>query len=146
LRPWLHVLCEQLDCTVEPLRQIESVVIDGSAFSKIRDELYQLNLTLRNKAPVDLALPAVELVLTDVQDQVLIRRVLLPQELGMGSNAAQDDGVTTQGTSRLIRAGSEFQAMVLMEIKNNGNGAANRGAGAGLEGRVAGYRLLAFYP
>lgn len=145
LRPWLQVLCEQLDCTVEPLRQIESVVIDGSAFSKIRDELYQLNLTLRNKAPVDLSLPAVELVLTDVQDQVLIRRVLLPQELGMGSNAAQDEGLRTQGASRLIRSGSEFQATVLMEIKN-GNGAANRAAGAGLEGRVAGYRLLAFYP
>ncbi|EYC52401.1 thioredoxin [Hylemonella gracilis str. Niagara R] len=145
LRPWLQVMCEQLDCTVEPLRQIESVVIDGSAFSKIRDELYQLNLTLRNKAAVDLALPAVELVLTDVQDQVLIRRVLLPQELGMGSNAAQDEGLRTQGTSRLIRSGSEFQATVLMEIKN-GNGGANRAAAPGLEGRVAGYRLLAFYP
>lgn len=146
LRPWLHVLCEQLDCTVEPLRQIESVVIDGSAFSKIRDELYQLNLTLRNKAPVDLALPAIELVLTDVQDQVLIRRVLLPQELGAGTGAAaQDDGLRTQGANRLIRSGNEFQATVLMEIKN-GNGAANRAAGAGLEGRVAGYRLLAFYP
>lgn len=145
LRPWLHVLCEQLDCTVEPLRQIESVVIDGSAFSKIRDELYQLNLTLRNKAPVDLALPAVELVLTDVQDQVLIRRVLLPQELGAGSGTAQDDVPRTQGTSRLIRSGNEFQATVLMEIRN-GNGGANRAAGPGLEGRVAGYRLLAFYP
>lgn len=145
LRPWLQVLCEQLDCAVEPLRQIESVVIDGSAFSKIRDELYQLNLTLRNKAPVDLALPAVELVLTDVQDQVLIRRVLMPQELGPGSGSAPDDGVRTQGASRLIRSGREFQATVLMEIKN-GNGAANRAAGAGLEGRVAGYRLLAFYP
>lgn len=141
LRPWLHVLCEQLDCAVEPLRQIESVVIDGSAFSKIRDELYQLNLTLRNKAPVNLALPAVELVLTDVQDQVLIRRVLLPQELGAGSGAAQDDGLRTQGESRLIRSGGEFQATVLMEIKNG-----NRAAGASLEGRVAGYRLLAFYP
>jgi hypothetical protein len=83
----------------------------------------------------------VELVLTDVQDQVLIRRVLLPQELGAGSGAAQDDGPRSQGTSRLIRSGSEFQATVLMEIKNG-----NRAAGASLEGRVAGYRLLAFYP
>lgn len=145
MRPWLYVLCEQLDCTVEPLRQIESVVIDGSAFSKIREELYQLNLTLRNKAPVDLALPAVELVLTDVQDQVLIRRVLQAQELGVAAGGAPDEGLRTQGTSRLIRSGSEFQATVLMEIKN-GNGGANRAAPSGLEGRVAGYRLLAFYP
>ncbi|MFO6419821.1 DUF3426 domain-containing protein [Hylemonella sp. W303a] len=145
LRPWLQVLCEQLDCTVEPLRQIESVVIDGSAFSKIRDELYQLNLTLRNKAPMDLALPAIELVLTDVQDQVLIRRVLMPQELGAGAGATHDEGVRTQGAYRLIRSGNEFQATVLMEIKN-GNGSANRVTGTGLDGRVAGYRLLAFYP
>jgi predicted Zn finger-like uncharacterized protein len=138
-RSWLHVLCEQLDCELEPLRQIESVVIDGSAFSKIRDELYQLNLTLRNKAAVDLALPAVELVLTDVQDQVLIRRVLLAQELGSASGAAPGEGLRDQGASRLIRAGQEFQATVLMEIKNGSRG-------SGLEGRVAGYRLLAFYP
>jgi len=80
-----------------------------------------------------------------VQDQVLIRRVLLPQELGAGSGTAQDDVPRTQGTSRLIRSGNEFQATVLMEIRN-GNGGANRAAGPGLEGRVAGYRLLAFYP
>lgn len=143
LRSWLYVMCQQLDCTLEPLRQIESVVIDDSAFSKIRDEIYQLNLTLRNKASVDLALPAIELVLTDVQDQVLVRRVLQPQELGATPGTAPG-GLRIVGVNHLIRAAGEFQATVQMEVKDGG--ASGRGNGTGFDGRVAGYRLLAFYP
>ncbi len=144
LRSWLYVMCQQLDCTLEPLRQIESVVIDDSAFSKIRDEIYQLNLTLRNKASVDLALPAIELVLTDVQDQVLVRRVLQPQELGAAPGAVPG-GLRIVGANPLIRAAGDFRATVLMEVKD-GSGALGRGTGTGFDGRVAGYRLLAFYP
>ena len=48
-----------------PLRQIDSVVIDSSAFSKVKGDVYRLSLTLKNTAPIDLAMPAVELSLTD---------------------------------------------------------------------------------
>jgi predicted Zn finger-like uncharacterized protein len=130
LHPLLQGLC---GCAVQPLRQIDSVVIDGSAFSKIRDELYQLNLTLRNKAPVDLAMPSIELTLTDVQDQTLIRRVLTPQELGAGSNGTPS-GTRKLGAYSLIRASDDFQASVQVAVTG------------GLDARVAGYRLLAFYP
>ncbi len=121
LKPLIEEVCLLLGCEIEPLRQIESVVIDSSAFSKIKGDLYRLSLTLKNNAPVDLAMPAVELALTDTLDHALMRRVLLPAELGL--------------TSGVIPAASEVQATLVLTIKTNGNGE-----------RVAGYRLLAFYP
>lgn len=121
LRPLIEEACLLLGCEIRPLRQIESVVIDSSAFSKIKGDLYRLSVTLKNNAPIDLAMPAVELALTDTLDHALIRRVLPPEELGVR------DGV--------IPAGGEAQATLLLTVKANGNGE-----------RIAGYRLLAFYP
>ncbi len=121
LKPLIEEVCLLLGCEIKPLRQIESVVIDSSAFSKIKGDLYRLSLTLKNNAPVDLAMPAVELALTDTLDHALMRRVLQPAELGVKSG--------------VIPAASEAQATLILTIKTNGNGE-----------RVAGYRLLAFYP
>jgi predicted Zn finger-like uncharacterized protein len=121
LKPLLEDVCLLLDCRVGPLRQIESVVIDSSAFSKTKGDVYRLSLNLKNTAPIDLAMPAVELALTDTLDQPLLRRVLRPEELGVKSG--------------VIPAASETQTTLVLTIKTNGNGE-----------RVAGYRLLAFYP
>ena len=121
LRPLVEEVCLLLDCRVAPLRQIESVVIDSSAFSKTKGDVYRLSLTLKNTAPVDLAMPAVELSLTDTMDRALVRRVFRPAELGIRSG--------------VIPAASETQTTLELTIKTNGNSE-----------RVAGYRLLAFYP
>lgn len=121
VKPWLENMCLLLDCQVRPLRQIESVVIDSSAFSKTKGDVYRLSLTLKNTAPIDLATPAVELALTDTMDRALIRRVFRPEELGLRSG--------------VIAAASEAQTTLELTIKGNGNGE-----------RIAGYRLLAFYP
>jgi predicted Zn finger-like uncharacterized protein len=121
LKPLIEEVCLLLGCQIEPLRQIDSVVIDSSAFSKIKGDLYRLSLTLKNNAPIDLAMPAIELSLTDTLDHALMRRVFLPRELGV--------------TSGVIPAASETQTTLVLTVKANGNGE-----------RVAGYRLLAFYP
>jgi hypothetical protein len=121
LRPLIEEVCLLLGCEIQPLRQIESVVIDSSAFSKIKGDLYRLSLTLKNNAPIDLAMPAVELALTDTLDHALIRRVLDAEELGVRGG--------------VIRAGGEAQTTLMLTVKANGNGE-----------RIAGYRLLAFYP
>lgn len=121
LKPVLEDVCLLLDCRVGPLRQIDSVVIDSSAFSRTKGDVYRLSLTLKNTAPIDLAMPAVELALTDTLDQPLLRRVLQAEELGVKSG--------------VIPAASEIQSTLVLTIKTNGNGE-----------RVAGYRLLAFYP
>lgn len=121
LRPVLDALCGPLQCTVAPLRQIESVVIDSSSFNKLRGDAYRLSFTLKNQAPLPVAMPAMELTLTDSQDQPVVRRVLLPADLGASSS--------------VLSAASEWSGTLAMGV-----------AGNGVSGRIAGYRLLAFYP
>ncbi len=121
LRPALTAMCDALECQIEPFKQIDSVVIDASSFVKVRGDVYRLNLTLKNTAPIDVAAPAVELTLTDTQDQPMIRHVLSAAELG-----------AQQGT---LVAGGELTTAVPLNVKT-----------AGSAERISGYRLLAFYP
>jgi predicted Zn finger-like uncharacterized protein len=121
LRPWLQRLCEPLGCRIGPPRQIESITIEGSSFNRLRGDAYRLSFTLRNQAPVEVAVPAIELTLTDTQDMPVVRRVLTPEELG--------------ATLPVLGAAAEWTGSVSMAV--------TAGAGAG---RIAGYRLLAFYP
>lgn len=121
LKPWLLVICAHLNCTLSPLRRIESIVIDSSSFTKSRGDSYRLNFTLKNTATVALAMPAIELTLTDSLDQPVLRRVFLPAELGVKSDT--------------LAAGSEGPASLAVAVK-----------AGGMVDRVAGYRLLAFYP
>lgn len=121
LRPWLAKLCEPLNCRVGPPRHIDAIAIDSSSFNKLRGDAYRLNVTLKNQAGVAVAMPALELTLTDVQDQAVVRRVLMPAELGPGAS--------------VIAAASEWSGSLALGVAANGAGV-----------RIAGYRLLAFYP
>ncbi|NPC56111.1 DUF3426 domain-containing protein [Caenimonas soli] len=121
LRPLLARLCQPLNCSVRSPRQIDSLAIDSSAFTKLAGDSYRLSVTLKNQASTEVAMPALELTLTDAQDQAVVRRVLMPTELG-----------THPG---VIAAGSEWSGAVVLTVAANGAGA-----------RIAGYRLLAFYP
>lgn len=121
LRPLLGWLCEALDCSVGPPRQIDAIAIDSSTFAKLRGDAYRFNVTLKNQAATEVALPALELTLTDAQDQAVVRRVLTPAELAP--------------RTRVIAAGSEWSGSFTLAVA--ANGAADR---------IAGYRLLAFYP
>ncbi len=121
LKPLLEALCAPLACRVGPPRQIEAVAIDSSAFNKLRGDTYRLAFTLKNGAVFPIAVPAMELTLTDTQDQPVLRRVLTPAEMGAP--------VATLG------AGAEWSGAVTLAVKAEGQA-----------GRIAGYRLLAFYP
>ncbi|MDP3620015.1 MAG: DUF3426 domain-containing protein [Ramlibacter sp.] len=120
LRPWLVQLCGLADCVIGPPRQIDAVAIEGSSFNKLRPDTYRLNITLRNLSRIELATPSVELTLTDAQDQPVIRRVLSPRELQ---------------SQNVIPPGADWAGSVAVAVASNGVGA-----------RIAGYRLLAFYP
>ncbi len=79
-QPALETLCAPVDCKVEPPRQLEHIVIDSSVLLRREPGRYTFNVVVRNTAAVELATPALELTLTDLQDQVVVRRVLLPHE------------------------------------------------------------------
>ncbi len=119
-KQFLAGACTVLGCSVSPLRQIQSVVIDSSSFVKVRGEVYRLQFTLKNSGPVEVAIPAMELTLTDLQDQPVVRKVLLPSDFGAKTDT--------------LSAGGELSAMLPLGAKLNANE------------RISGYRLLAFYP
>lgn len=121
LKPWLLTLCGVFNCTLSPLRRIDALVIESSSFSRLEGDAYRLNFTLKNTASTALALPALELTMTDPLDQPLARRVLLPGELGARSDT--------------LAAGAEWPASVALAVKTTNPAE-----------RVAGYRLLVFYP
>jgi predicted Zn finger-like uncharacterized protein len=120
LRPWLVRMCDTMRCQLGPPQQIDSVGIETSSFNKLRGDTYRLNVTLRNQAPNEVAMPALELTLTDGQDQAIVRRVLQPAEFAPG---------------RPSLAAGDWSTSVALSV--NATAAASR---------VAGYRLLAFYP
>ena len=122
LKPVLGELCARLACDAGPAKRIESLVIDSSSFNKINDiGAYRLAFSLKNTASASVAMPSLEVTLTDTQDQALLRRVLTPAQLG--------------STDGLLAANAEFSGALTLQLQ--------------LETpplRVAGYRLLAFYP
>jgi predicted Zn finger-like uncharacterized protein len=121
LRGLFMTLCGPLNCVLAPLQQKNAVVIDGASFTKIKPDAYRLNFTLRNTAATVLALPAIELTLTDSLDQPVVRRVFLASELGKTSNT--------------LTPTSEWTASLAIAVKT-----------ASTAERIVGYRLLAFYP
>lgn len=121
LRPWLARMCDVAGCRLGAPRQIDAIAIETSSFNKLRGDTYRLNVTLRNGATNDVAMPALELTLTDAQDQPVVRRVLQPADFAPGRAA--------------LPASGDWSTSVALAV--NSPSAA---------GRIAGYRLLAFYP
>lgn len=120
-RPLLEQVCALMACRIEPLRQIDSVVIDSSAFVKVRGDVYRLSFALKNSAQWELAVPALELTLTDAQDQAVIRRVFVASDFA--------------GKQQAMGANAELAASMPVAVKQVANA-----------DRIAGYRLVAFYP
>ena len=119
LRPLLIQLCAALDCELHPYRHIAAVLIDSSGLSKGGPgDSYQLQVTLKNTSAVDVAMPALELSLTDAQEAVLVRRVLLPDEWGGPA---------------VLPAASEWSVRTPVALQ-------------GAASQLSGYRVLAFYP
>lgn len=118
-RPMLELLCAPLDCKVQLHRQIGAVVVESSSFNRVDGGVYHFAVTLKNRSDLVLEMPAVELTLTDANEQPVLRRVFTPQQLGAGHTLA---------------AHAESSSTVLVRIAATGNAP------------MAGYRVLAFYP
>jgi predicted Zn finger-like uncharacterized protein len=78
LRPLLSSLCA---CEVTWPRETEAVLIESSSFVESPQGGYTVQLRLKNTQHHPVAMPALELSLTDMQDQVLVRRVFTAEEL-----------------------------------------------------------------
>ncbi|WP_428140949.1 DUF3426 domain-containing protein [Delftia acidovorans] len=119
LAPALQALCAMAGCELQPRRQIGDVVIGSSGFRQLpRSGQYQWSLSLENRSDFPVAMPAVELTLTDAQDKLLLRRVIRLDQFGAPAQ---------------IEGHGEWSVTAPVEVQ-------------GLEAAVAGYRALVFYP
>ena len=120
LRPLLEKLCEPLKCVVTAPRQIASIAIDSSTFTRVNDDpsAFRLQFVLKSNADIALEMPVLELTLTDSSDQPVLRRVLQRDETGAPAEFA---------------AGGEWNGVVTLRVPE-------------VADRVSGFKLLAFYP
>ena len=118
--PLLNSLCRPLACQVGPVRRIESVVIDSSNLVRRLGNFYAFDLVLKNSAPMAVAVPALELSLTDSRDAVISRRVFLPDEL--------------PGAPVLLPPQGALSMSLRLSIADSGVSS------------MTGYRALVFYP
>ena len=122
LRPALQILCDQLHCRLGASRRIEAIVIESSSFTKAEGTgNYRLGFTLKNASTAVVAMPFLEVSLTDTEDQAVIRRVLSPAQFGAANGV-------------LVGSGEFSNSMTLQVLASTP------------APRIAGYRLLAYYP
>lgn len=93
LRPALEVACVMADCKIEPLRRIEALTVESSQLTQLGGTVYQFTTTIRNRALVELTPPALDLVLTGGDGQVIARKTLRWADFGLRARAmaAQQD-------------------------------------------------------
>jgi predicted Zn finger-like uncharacterized protein len=121
IKPYLVQACGYVDCKILPHKQIDAMVMESSSLSALGGDGYRLEFVIKNTSALDLAVPALELTLTDSQDLPVIRRVLLPVELGASFNE--------------LAAGKEWPGSVAISVRAPTNGQ-----------RIAGYRAATLYP
>ncbi|MDP3221561.1 MAG: DUF3426 domain-containing protein, partial [Rubrivivax sp.] len=123
-RPWLEQACEPLNCKVEAARAINSLAVESSGLVRVeRSNLYKLQLSLRNRAGIDVAVPALDVTLTDSQGELIARKVLRLADLG-----------APQAT---IAAGQELAVQATLQATAGGAAATQP---------IAGYTVDLFYP
>jgi predicted Zn finger-like uncharacterized protein len=98
-------LCAQAGCAVRLPQRPQSILIEASDLQVIdpaNPYRIQLTATLRNHAGYDVAYPALDLVLTNVNDHTLARRIFLPADyLGAGRDIDAGIAANAEMTVRL---------------------------------------------
>ncbi len=115
----LRALCESLDCSVQAPRALEEVSVESSGLTRVEGApLYRLQVAVRNRAAWAVAMPALDLTLTDPRGEIVTRRVLRAAELGGAAPKA-------------LAAGAEWSALATLDVGDR---------------RVTGYTIELFYP
>ena len=138
-RPELEYFCKWVGCQIEALQLADAVVIDHAAIdrlAKANGDLEVLNagqapgappevppqwrfqITLRNTQNLPVAMPWIELTLTDAQDQAVMRQVFNPSVFG---------------APNVLKAGETWSQDLSLRLAHP-------------ENDFLGYRLLTFYP
>jgi len=118
LVPALNAWCTVESCSIEAVRRIEDVAVESSALTRAQGpDTFRLAVTLRNRGTMVIALPSIELSLTDPTGTVLARRSFSPRDF--------------PGASPRMRMSSESALQVTLATGNS---------------NISGYTVEIFYP
>ncbi|MPZ46894.1 MAG: DUF3426 domain-containing protein [Betaproteobacteria bacterium] len=122
-RPLLERMCAAVGCTVAWPERPDLLAIEASDLQAdpARPNVIVLTATVRNRGSIDVARPALELTLTNAQDQTIARRIFLPRDYLPGAADA----------SSAMPALAEIEVRLALDTADL---------------RPAGYRLFLFYP
>jgi len=117
-QPALAAWCAALSCSIQAPKRIEDIAVESTALTRAAEpEAFRLAVTLRNRGAMALALPSIDLGLTDATGQLVARRMLSPSEWHVAVSS--------------IQAGAELPLQLLLTAGGT---------------RVSGYTVEIFYP
>lgn len=123
-KPLLQALCQPLDCDLPLPRKGDLISIESSDLRPDANGQLMLAATLKNRAPFVQTYPHLELTLTDIDDQPILRKVLAPADY-LPKGFKTEAGFATNG---------EIAVNLALVHEHAANAAA------------IGYRLYLFYP
>jgi predicted Zn finger-like uncharacterized protein len=110
--------CKIASCAIEATRRIEDVAVESTSLARAAaPDAFRLSVLLRNRGAMPVAVPSVDLSLTDATGQLLTRRVLGPRDFRVASTS--------------IRPGAESALQLVLAVGGS---------------PVAGYTVEVFYP
>jgi predicted Zn finger-like uncharacterized protein len=81
-KPGLQLLCQVSACELQPWQRLAAIHVESSNLSQTATgNHYRLTVILRNKSAVNVAVPWIELSLTDASGALVARRMLAPKEM-----------------------------------------------------------------
>ena len=138
-RAELDTLCKWVGCQIEALQVADAVLIDHAAIDLITEQeavssaihtadvldasqmalsQWRFQMTLRNSQSISVAMPWIELTLTDLEDHAVMRQVFNPLAMGAPEE---------------LNAGQVWSQDLRLRLKSD-------------QIAILGYRLLTFYP
>ncbi len=104
-RPPLLAWCDVIACALEAPRRIDDVVVQSTALTRADlPDSFNLSVALRNRSTLSVAMPSIDLSLTDPTGQLVARRVLTPRDFRVASSLMPAGGESTLQTT--LTAGS----------------------------------------
>lgn len=114
LRPSLVQLCEAFDCAVGWPARAELLAVVGTELQAIPGtDVLELTAVVRNRANFKVALPAIEVTLTDTQNRALARKVFAPVDYlaSAGEPSSRIDEGLAAGSDYTIRIAFEARGL-----------------------------------
>ncbi len=118
-RPALTTWCDGVGCRIELPRRVEDITVESTSLTHTisGSDAFRLSVTLRNRGVAPVALPSVDLSLTDATGQLVARRALAPSDF--------------RATSLALDAGADSTLQMMLSAGGR---------------RVTGYTVEVFYP